>query len=187
MPPPREDLPEEPTRPLPPASPPPARVVEERGVATPVEDPYLSELMLDRLRSLRTALAIVGVIAVAALAVALYTVLTKEEESDTGAGASSQRVAELTGRVDALEADVKSRATKNEVNQIADDVNALDDRVDDVAKQARSASSSDGGTDEQARSSIDQLNENVQTLSQDLEDLDRRVGDLEDQSQQQQP
>jgi predicted RNase H-like nuclease (RuvC/YqgF family) len=160
----------------------------EREVAAPVEDPYRTELLLDQLRSLRTALAIVGVIAVAALGVALYTVLTKEEESDTGAGASQQQVAKLAGRVDALEADVKNLATKDDVNQIADDVKALDNRVDEVAKQARSASSSDnGGTDKQARSSIDQLNQSVQTLNQNVRDLDERVGDLEDQAQQQQP
>ena len=185
---PPEDPPEESTRPQPPATPPPARVGVEREVAAPVEDPYRTELLLDQLRSLRTALAIVGVIAVAALAAALYTVLTKEEESDTGAGVSSQQVASLADRVDALEADVKTRATKNQVSQLSDDVKALSDRVDKVAKQSESAASSDnGGTDEQARSSIDKLDQSVQTLSQDVKDLDRRVRDLEDQTQQQQP
>ena len=174
--------PEEPTRPLPPATPPPARVGVEREVAAPVEDPYRTELLLDQLRSLRTALAIVGLIAVAALAVAVYAALTKDEVSDAGAGASSQQVADLNDRVDALEADVKTRATKNQVSQLSDDVKALSDKV---AKQSESAASSDnGGTDEQARSSIDQ---SVQTLSQDVKDLDRRVRDLEDQTQQQQP
>jgi polyhydroxyalkanoate synthesis regulator phasin len=184
-PPPPEDPPEEPTRPLPPATPPPARVGVEREVAAPVEDPYRTELLLDQLRSLRTALAIVGVFAVAALAVALYAVLTKDEVSDAGAGASSQQVADLTDRVDALEADVKTRATKNQVSQLSDDVKALSGRVDKVAKQSQSAAS--GGTDEQARSSIDELEQSVQTLSQDMKELDGRVGDLEDQTQQQQP
>ena len=157
----------------------------EREVAAPVEDPYRTELLLDQLRSLRTALAIVGLIAVAALAVAVYAVLTKDEVSDAGAGASSQQVADLDDRVDALEADVKTRATKNQVSQLSDDVKALSDKV---AKQSESAASSDnGGTDEQARSSIDKLEQSVQTLSQDLKDLDRRVQDLEDQPQQQQP
>jgi predicted RNase H-like nuclease (RuvC/YqgF family) len=185
MPPSPADPPEEPTRPLPPATPPPARVVDERRVAAPVEDPYRTELLLDQLRSLRTALVIVGLIAVAALAVAVYTVLTKEEESDTQAGASRQQVDHLTGRVDALESDVKDRATKDEVNQVADDVQALSNRVDKLAKQTQSADSS--GTDKEARSSIDQLNTNVQTLSQSMKDLDKRVRDLEDQAQQQQP
>ena len=180
--------PEEPTRPLPPATPAPAGVGVEREVAAPVEDPYRTELLLDQLRSLRTALTIVGVIAVAALAVAGYALLTKDEVSDAGAGASSQQVADLADRVDALEADVKTRATKNQVSQLSDDVKALSDRVDKVAKQSESAASSDnGGTDEQARSSIDKLDQSVQTLSQDVKDLDRRVRDLEDQTQQQQP
>ena len=105
--------------------------------------------------------------------------------SDTGAGASSQQVADLDDRVDALEADVKTRATKNQVSQLSDDVKALSDKV---AKQSDSAASSDsGGTDEQARSSIDKLEQSVQTLSQDVKDLDGRVQDLEDQTQQQQP
>jgi len=185
MPPSPADSPEEPTRPLPPTTPPPARAVDDRAVAAPVEDPYRTELLLDQLRSLRTALAIVGVIAVAALAVALYAVITKEEESDTGAGASRQQVANLAERVDALESDVKDRATEDDVNQVADDVEALSNRVDKVAKQSQSAASSD--TDKQARSSIDQLNTNVQTLSQNVKDLDERVRDLEDQAQQQQP
>ena len=184
-PPPTEDPAEEPTRPLPSATSPPARVGVEREVAAPVEDPYRTELLLDQLRSLRTALAIVGVIAVAALAGAVYAVLTKDEVSDAGAGASSQQVADLDDRVDALEADVKTRATKNQVSQLSDDVKALSDKV---AKQSESAASRDnGGTDEQARSSIDKLEQSVQTLSQDVKDLDRRVQDLEDQTQQQQP
>lgn len=185
MPPSPADPPEEPTRPLPRTTPAPARPIDERAVAVPVEDPYRTELLLDRLRSLRTALVIIGVIAVGALGVALYAVLTKEEESDTQAGASRQQVANLTDRVDALESDVKDRATKDDVNQVADDVQALSNRVDKLAKQTQSADSS--GTDKQARSSIDQLNTNVQTLSQNIKDLDERVRDLEDQAQQQQP
>jgi uncharacterized protein YoxC len=183
MPPSPADPPEEPTRPLPPTTPPRARVVDERAVAPLVEDPYRTEILLDQLRSLRTALAIVGIVAVAALGVALYTALTKEEESDAQAGASRQQVANLADRVDALESEVRDRATKDDVNQIADDVQALSKRVDQIAKQAQSAASS--GTDKQARSSIDQLNDNAQTLSQSVRDLDGRVRDLEDQAQQQ--
>ena len=178
---PSADPPEEPTRPLPPTTPAPAGSVYQREVAAPVEDPYRTEILLDRLRSLRTTLAIVGLIAVAALAVAVYAVLNMEEESDAGGGASGQQVANLDERVNALEAEVKDQATTDDVNRIADDVQALSVRVDRVAKQAQSAASSDNsGTDEQARSSIDQLN-------QSITDLDERVRDLEDQAQQQQP
>jgi methyl-accepting chemotaxis protein len=181
MPPPSADPPEEPTRPLPPPTPARARPVYEREVAAPVEDPYRTEIVLSRLRSLRTAVMIVGLIAIAALAVAVYAVLTMEEENDAGGGASRQQVADLDDRVDALEAEVEDRATGDDVNRIADDVQALSDRVDQVAKQARSAASTDNsGTDEQARSSIDQLN-------QSLTDLDERVRDLEVQAQQQPP
>ena len=85
---------------------------------------------------------------------------------------AASRSPTLADRVDALEADVKTRATKNQVSQLSDDVKALSDRVDNVAKQAQAAASSDnGGTDEQARSSIDELDQSVQTLSQDVTDL----------------
>jgi polyhydroxyalkanoate synthesis regulator phasin len=121
----------------------------------------------------------VGVIAIAALAVAVYTVLTMEEESDAGGGASRQQVADLDDRVDALEAEVEAAATKDDVNQLTGDVQALSDRVDQVAQQARAAATSDNsGTDEQARASIDQLN-------QSLTDLDARLRELENQAQQQ--
>jgi hypothetical protein len=180
MPPRSGDPPDGPTRPLPPTTPAAARPVYEREVAAPVDDPYRTEILLDRLRSLRTALAIVGVIAVAALAVAVYAVLTMEEETDAGGGPSRQQVADLDDRVDALEAEVEDRATKDDVNRIADDVQALSVSVERAAKQAQSAASSDSGTDEQARSSINQLN-------QSITELDQRVRDLEDQAQQQQP
>ena len=173
--------PEEPTRPLRPAGAPPQREpVYERDVAPPPEDP----LLLDRLRSLRSAVVLLGLIAVAALALAVYALLTKEEERDTRAGASRERVVRLSDRVDELESEIKDRATKDSVSQVADDQQALGKRVVDVAKQASSAASNDnGGTDTQARTSINQLNENVQTLSSSIKDLDQRVSDLESQSQ----
>jgi peptidoglycan hydrolase CwlO-like protein len=147
----------------------------------PVEDPMRIELLLDQLRSLRAALVVVAVIAVAGLAVAIYAELTKEEESDTHAGASRTRVVALSDRVDALESDLKSRATKDDVSTIASDQKSLGARVDQLTKQA--ASTNKGGTDQQARSSIDQINQNIQTLSQSVKDLDTRVHDLEQQQQ----
>ena len=168
--------PEEPTRPLRPTEP-----VYEREVVPPEADPAL---LLDRIRSLRTALVLVGLVAVAALGIAAYAVLTKEEESDTQAGASRESVSRLADRVDALESDVRDRATKDDLSEVADDVESLNKRVDDVAKQAQSASSNDNsGTDDQLRSAIDQLNKNQQTLSDSIKDLDQRVSDLEQQAQ----
>src|SRR5688572_21591205 len=122
MSPPSPDPPEGPRRPLPPTTPPPGGGAYEREVV--VEDPYRIEILLDRLRSLRTAVAIVGVIAVAGLAVAVYTLVTMEEESDAGGGPSRQQVANLDDRVDALEDEVGDRATKADVNRIAGDVQA---------------------------------------------------------------
>jgi predicted nucleic acid-binding Zn-ribbon protein len=168
--------PEEPTRPLDPAAaPPPGRPVYEREV--PVEDPVL----LDSIRSLRTALVLVGLVAVAALALAAYTLITKEEESDTHASASREQVARLAERVDQLESDVDDRATKDAVKQVSDDVQSLSNRVDDVAKQASKANAN-AGTDDQTKAALDQINQNQQTLSNSIKDLDTRVRALEQQS-----
>ncbi len=166
--------PEEPTRPLRPAEP-----VYEREVIAPVDDGY--DALLDRIRSLRSALTIVGIIAVLALAAAAYSILTKEEESDTRAGASRERVARLADRVDQLESSVGDVVSKSDVSKLATDQQALSDRLDDVEAQAGSAT--EDTTDEDARATLDALGDDVQTLSDSVTDIDSRVGALEQQAQ----
>jgi hypothetical protein len=73
--------PDEPTRRLPPTE--PAQPIREREVVTSHElEPAWVQEVLDRLRSLRTAVALLGVVAVAALALALWALLMQEEEGD---------------------------------------------------------------------------------------------------------
>ena len=125
--------PEDPTRRLTPASPPP---VAPNEVAYVEGDPVTSRAaLLDDLRSLKRWLALVGVLSLAALGVSLYTLLSDREDGD-GRGASRATVRALDARVDELETDLRARATKNAVAELRDDQQALGERVDEVAKQA---------------------------------------------------
>lgn len=119
----------------------------------------------DRLRSLQTALAFVGVLAAAALGVALWTLLSEDEEGD-GRGASPQRVNRLQDRVATLEERVDARATKTTVSDLRADVDGLKADVDEAAGAA------EGGDDAQQA---------VKTLQGDVEALEQQVADLAEQ------
>jgi predicted nucleic acid-binding Zn-ribbon protein len=146
--------------------------VYEREVAPP-PDP----LLMDQLSTLRTMLVLIGLIAVAGLAVAVYTLATRKDDSNQHSGASSSRVSALEDRVNQLEADMKNTATKDDVKQVSDDVQALSAKVDKASSASQSA------TDQQARDSIDKLNQNQQSTNQTLKDLDKRVTALENNQQ----
>ena len=120
----------------------------------------------DRLRSLQTALAFVGVLAAAALGVALWTLLSEDEEGD-GRGASPQRVSRLQDRVATLEERVGERATKNSVSDLRGDVDALESDV--------KAASEGGEATEETQAAIE-------TLQGDVEALEQQVADLAEQS-----
>src|SRR5918994_2943954 len=82
--------PDEPTRRLPPAR--PAEPLREREVVTSTGlDPTGTEEILGRLRSLRTAVTMVAVLAVLALGPGVWALLTQEEEGDARQGASQER------------------------------------------------------------------------------------------------
>ena len=151
------DRPTEPLRPLPPRQP----VVDER--VAPGVDPNAVLLRIeDSLASLRTGLMIVGVIAVAALGVAIYALMQDDDGgTDSRSGlASDSRVsrlddridrlsrqvqdarsgaadagdaAELGGRVDALEKTVRTLADRPAAGDATQAVQELSDRIDDVA------------------------------------------------------
>lgn len=163
--------PDEPTRPLPPDEPtrplPPAEPVYEREVVPP-PDP----LLMDQLRALRTWVAVVGVIALAGLAVGIYTLVTKQDKDNNNHhAATSSEVNALSDRVDKLEADMQNTASKDDVKSVSDDVQSLSAKVDKGAK------------DQQARDSINKLDQNQQSTNQTLKDLDTRVKALENNQQ----
>jgi hypothetical protein len=182
--------PDEPTRRLPPthrpdAPPPP---VYEREVAVAASDDLVwREEVIDRLNSLRTAMVLVGVLAVAALGVALWALLTQEEESDARRGASVDRVRDLEERVDALEQDVERAPSRGALSQLSDSVESLDERVGAV--EDRVARQGAGGASEQAvedlQGDVAQVGEGVEQLGDAVEQLDRRVDAVEQQQEQQ--
>ena len=116
----------------------------------------------DRLRSLQTALAFVGVLAAAALGVALWTLLSEDEEG-SGRGASPERVSRLQERVGSLEARVDARATKTSVSDLRSDVDNLRSDLDEAAAGA------EGGEETQQA---------VETLQGDVEALEQQIADL---------
>ena len=177
--------PEEPTRRLPPAhrpaAPPPPEY--EREVAVTASDDLLwREEIVDRLNSLRTGVVLLGILAVAALGIALWALLTQEEESDARAGASADRVRDLEQRVEELEQDIERAPSRDALSQLSETVESLDERVAAVEEQA-----ADGGASEQAvedlRADVQQLGDAVEPLSDAIEQLDQRVAAVEQQQE----
>ena len=172
--------PEDPTRPLgPPAGPPPLppRVREYEREVVP-EDPAWREELLDKMRSLQTAVALLGLLAVVALGVAAYALLTQEEESDARRGASNESVNRIDERVDELESDVEDAPSQNSVSGVRDDQKSLEERVDKLEARPRAQPQSDGPSEQD----VQDLQTSVDEIGSDIEALDGRVEDLEQQA-----
>jgi TolA-binding protein len=129
------------------AEPPPAPYVEDDRPATYGE-----------LRSTRRWLAVAGIWAVAATAVAVFALIEANKDDD----AASTRVAgelgrvqrQLNDRIDDLESSIEELPT-------SDDVSKLDDRLKQVEDGA------------------DQTSTNIERLGNRLDDLEGRVDELE--------
>jgi predicted RNase H-like nuclease (RuvC/YqgF family) len=175
--------PDEPTRRLPPAAPPPREY--EREVAVPARDELIwREEIVDRLNSLRAAVVLLGIVAVAALGVALWALLTQEEESDARRGASMEQVRDLEERVEDLEQDVEQAPSRDELSQLSENVESLDERVGAVEDRVERQ-----GADEQAvedlQADVQQLGDAVEQLGGTVEQLDQRLDSVEQQQEQQ--
>lgn len=131
---------------------------------------------MDRLDSLRTAVVLLGVVAVAALGIALWALLTQEEESDARRGATVEQVRDLEQRVQELEQDVNRAPSRDALSQLSDTVESLDERVGAVERQ---------GSDEQAvedlQGDVQQLGDTIEQLGDAIEQLDERVSAVEQQ------
>jgi uncharacterized coiled-coil protein SlyX len=167
--------PDEPTRRLPPTE--PRRAVRDREVVVGGEhEAAWAVAILERLRSLRTAVALVGVLAVAALAVGLWVLLSEDADDDGQRGASPARVAELEDRVDALESDVRDAASGDAVAAVRDQQRELEERLTTLEEQA---GDNDALTDLQE--DVAQLSDSLEELSQAIEQLEQRFDELEQQ------
>ena len=171
--------PTEPLRPQPaPVEPVPPRapVVREPVAATyHPADPLWFERIDDRLRSLSSFVAVLTVISLAALGLSIYALLKDDGNSR---GASRERVANLSDRVDRLEsrsADSADSGTTSSLASRLDSTSQDVSRLSDEVGRLRSAVSKAGSGDSSATTALTQLNTRVDKLAQDVADLSGRV------------
>jgi outer membrane murein-binding lipoprotein Lpp len=149
---------------------PPAPVFEERVVA-PAVDPNVILLRLeDAIDALRTWLVIVGLVALAALCVAIWAV-THDDTSRGGGSrsglASDERVTQVENRVDRLSRQVQDLRV---AGGSSGDTSALANRIDNLDSQIKSlsgGSAAAGGT----QTAIDELSTRIDNLASDVETL----------------
>jgi uncharacterized protein HemX len=113
--------------------------------------------VIDRLRSLKRALAVVAVLAVAALGIALWALLA---EDDDDGRARARAVRALEDRVERLEAEV-DRAPSRVVVSVRDEQRSLDERLDALEQDQNEA--------------IDGLRQEVQELEERVDELQQQV------------
>lgn len=117
--------PDRPTRRLPPTP-----AVEQERVLE-VRDPGLLERLEESVRSLRTAVALVGLLAAAALGVAIYALM--EADEDSRGGASRERVSRLDDRVDRLSRQLQSTRSSNRGDAEEGELESLRTRLENTA------------------------------------------------------
>lgn len=160
----------QPTPPPPPPRAPQAPVYEERVVA-PAADPSMILLRLeDAVRSLRTGLMVVGVIAVAALGVGIYALMQAGDDAAGGSRsglASDSRVSQLGDRIDRISRQVQGLRAAGAAGggaadgEVAGRVAALEKTVQTLADRP--------STDPQQ--AIDQLSGRIDDIAQDVKAL----------------
>jgi len=134
----------------------------------PAADPNTVLLRLeDAVDSLRTGLMIVGVIAVAALGVAIYA-LMKDDDAGAGAGnaASDARVSQLDDRIDRLSRQVQDARREARGN---DDAAALGDRVEALEGTVKQLADRPAPGD--ATDAVQELSDRIDDVTADVEQL----------------
>lgn len=150
-------------------------------VVEPEFDPrgYLAQLD-DSLRSLRTAVVLLGLVSIAALGLALYALL-RADEADTGdrtSGPSQSEVSQLEDRVETLEdrepADQDSVEKALEDKADAADVTALEKQVSELADQP-APEPAEAEPDPETTQAITDLTERLDELEQRLEEAEAQA------------
>lgn len=160
--------PDEPTRrvPVQPAVPRPAAAPVAPAYAP--EDILWREQVIARLDGLRTGMAIIGTLAVIALALSIWALVREHQDRTSGSGvaARSAQIRELRGDIDTLRSQMANRATTGQ--------------LDAVSRQLAASSKSTTTTTAPADTgAINALNKSVSQLGQQVADLDGRVKALE--------
>jgi outer membrane murein-binding lipoprotein Lpp len=148
----------------------PAPVIEERVVAQAVDPNVILLRLEDAIDALRTWVVIVGLVAVAALAVAIWAV-THDDTSGRGGSrsglASDERVSQIETRVDRLSRQVQDLRASGASGS---DPAALGGRIDNLESQIKSLSgqsSASGGTQQ----AVDELSSRIDDLASQVEQL----------------
>ena len=166
------DRPTERLQPQPPPPPPRPPVVEERyeeRYVAPGADPNAILLRLeDAVNSLRTGLMIVGVIAVAALGVAVYALMKDDDDGGAtrGNAASDTRVSRLDDRVDRLSRQVQAARAEARGN---DDAAKLGDRVEALEGTVKQLADRPAPAD--ASQAVRDLADRIDDVAADVEQL----------------
>lgn len=139
-------------------------------------DPLILERLEEAVRSLRTAVMLLGALAAIALGVAVYAVIKADDAEDDGgrSGASRGRVAELDDRVDRLSRQVRSLRGSNSGDADSGDLESLRGeisgratkaQVDELSSRIDELGEGGSGGDTAA------LEERLDTLAEQVEEL----------------
>lgn len=170
--------PEDPTRPLgQPAARPPEPVYRETVVGPDDELLFRTEVM-DRLAGLRTWLAFVTLLSIAAIALAALAYFGGDDDGNgaRGDGVRNGAVQALEQRVKALEGNKGDGVSPADLDAVRDENAALADRVEDLAGQVSAASDAPAAAEDAA------ARESIEALDASVRDLDARVQALEEQA-----
>ena len=159
--------PDRPTEPLRPAPAPRQPVAHEPAPPPAIDVTAVLVRLEDAVNSVRTGLMIVGVIAVAALGVAIYALMKDDgSSSSAGGGASSSRVATLEDRVDRLSRQVQDVRSDNNGS---DEASALADRTDALERTVKTLADRPQPGD--ATQAVTELSDRIDDLASDVEQL----------------
>ena len=146
-------------------SPPPQPVYEERVAPAGADVNVILLRLEDAIGSLRTGLMIVGVVAVAALGVAIYSLMQSDDEGGGSRSglATDSRVSELDDRVDRISRQVQDLRSGDGAGGDAQEerVAALEKTVKDLAERPSA----------DPQQAIDELSGRIDDIAEEVEAL----------------
>jgi hypothetical protein len=166
--------PDRPTQPLRPIRPEPPPIIEEERYVAPAGVDTTSMLLAleDAVGALRTWLALVGLVAVAALGIAVYALSKTGDDNASGSRrglASDERVSRLDDRVDRLSRQLQTVRAGGAGDSTAE----LGDRLDDLESTVKTLSERRAPDATQA---VEELSGRIDDLRSDVDALKQQQG-----------